>query len=92
MKARSSQLRMARTALELTKAKVAASARASYMELEQARARSEHARGAGAATIRDAKYATADADVRSAQTQLEVLRLDYQHREAYARLKALMGQ
>ena len=36
MKARSSQLRMARTALELTKAKVAASARASYMELEQA--------------------------------------------------------
>ena len=92
MKARSSQLRMARTALELTKAKVAASARASYMELEQARARSEHARGAGAASIRDAKYATADADVRSAQTQLEVLRLDYQHRQAYARLKALMGQ
>ena len=92
MKARSSQLRMARTALELTKAKVAASARTSYMELEQARARSEHARGTGAAAIRDAKYATADADVRSAQTQLEVLRLDYQHRQAYARLKALMGQ
>jgi len=92
MSARSTQLRMARTALELTKAKVAASARASYMELEQARARSEHARGAGAATIRDAKYATADADVRSAQTQLEVLRLDYQHRQAYARLKAMMGQ
>lgn len=92
MKARSSQLRMARTALELTKAKVAASARAGYMELEQARARSEHARGAGPAAIRDAKYATDDADVRSAQTQLELLRLDYQHRQAYARLKAMMGQ
>ena len=92
MKARSTQLRMARTALELTKAKVAASARASYMELEQARARSEHARAAGTATIRDAKYATDDADVRSAQTQLEELRLDYQHRQVYARLTALMGQ
>jgi outer membrane protein TolC len=92
MKARSNQLRMARTALELTKAKVAASARASYMELEQARARSEHARGTGAAAIRDAKYATDGADVRSAQTQLEELRLDYEHRQAYARLKALMGQ
>jgi outer membrane protein TolC len=92
MKARSTQLRMARTALELTKAKVAASARASYMELEQARARSERARGAGAATIRDATYATDDADVRSAQKQLEVLRLDYQHRQAYAQLKAMMGQ
>ena len=92
MKARSNQLRMARTALELTKAKVAASARASYMELEQARARSEHARGTGAAAIRDAKYATDGADVRSAQTQLEELRLDYEHRQAYASLKALMGQ
>ena len=87
MKARSTQLQMARTALELTKAKVAASARASYTELEQARARSERARSAGAATIRDVKYANDDGDVRSAQTQLEVLRLDYEHRQAYARLK-----
>ncbi|MGH9255097.1 MAG: TolC family protein [Vicinamibacterales bacterium] len=95
MRARSAQLQVARTALELTKAKVAATARASYLELERARAMSDSARGAGRVTsILDVKYRTDDVDAGAGQTQvsLELLRLDLRHREAYTRLKAIMGQ
>lgn len=80
VKARSAQLQMARTALELTRAKVAAAVKTTYLELERSRALKEIARNG--------------LDVRTAQTQvsLEMLRRDYQHRQAYAKLKEMMGQ
>jgi outer membrane protein TolC len=94
VKARSAQLQMARTALELTRAKVAAAVKTTYMELEQSRSLKEVARGGATETkILDASH-TNGHDVRAAQMQTspEMLRLDYQHRQAYVRLKALMGQ
>ncbi len=95
IKARDAQVQMARTALELTKAKVGAAVKTTYLELEQARAMSEMARGAGTATgIFNAKYDAVGFEIQAAQTliSLEMLRLDYRHREAYGKLKALMGQ
>jgi outer membrane protein TolC len=93
VKARSAQLQMARTALELTRAKVAAAVKTTYLELERSRALKEVARGATGTTILDATH-TGGVDVRAARAQMspEMLRLEYQHRQAYARLKALMGQ
>jgi outer membrane protein TolC len=97
VKARSAQLQMARTALELTRAKVAGAVKTAYLELEQSRALKAAARGrATGTTILDASHTDhADGlDVRAVKTQmsLELLRLEYQHRQAYARLQALMGQ
>jgi outer membrane protein TolC len=94
VKARSAQLQMARTALELTKAKVAGAVKTTYFELEHSRALKELARIEATGTgIVDAAY-TGNFDVRTAQTHmsLEMLRREYQHREAYAKLKAMMGQ
>jgi outer membrane protein TolC len=94
VKARNAQLQMARTALELTRAKVAAAVKTTYLELEQSRALKEVARGGATGTkLLDATH-TGGLEVRAAQTQMsvEMLRLDYQHRQAYARLKAMMGQ
>ena len=94
VKARGAQLQMARTALELTKAKVAGAIKTTYFELERSRALKELARiEATGAGIVDATY-TDDLGVRTAhikQSQ-QMLRLEYQHREACAKLKAMMGQ
>jgi outer membrane protein TolC len=94
VKARSAQLQMARTALELTKAKVAGAVKTTYLELEQFRALKDIARaGATGTEIVDATY-TDNLEIRTAQIKQsqDVLRLEYQHREAYRRLKAMMGQ
>jgi outer membrane protein TolC len=94
VKARSAQLQMARTALELTRAKVAAAVKTTYLELERSRALKELARiGATGTEIVDATH-TDNFDVRTAQMERsqEMLRLDYQHRQAYAQLRAMMGQ
>jgi len=92
---RTAQKRMAETALELTKAKVAAAAKASYEELERARALSDLAyQTETVARALQAKSNTDDLDVREAQAKmsLEILRLDLHHRQAYAALKATMGE
>jgi outer membrane protein TolC len=84
VKARSAQLQMARTALELTKAKVAGAIKTTFFELERSRALKELARieatGTGSVDVPH----TGNLDVRTVQTQvsLEMLRLEYQHREA----------
>jgi outer membrane protein TolC len=94
VKARSAQLQMARTAFELTRAKVAAAVKTTYLELERSRALKELARvGTTGTEIADVTH-TDKLDVRTAQMQRsqEMLRLEYQHRQAYARLKAMMGQ
>jgi outer membrane protein TolC len=95
MRARGAQLRMARTALELTKAKVLAAVKTSYLELEQSRTAKATARGAAAAAgVVDAKSRADDFDLRAVEvrTAIEALRLDHGHRQAYARLQAVMGQ
>jgi hypothetical protein len=83
---------MARTALELTK--VAGTVKTTYLELEHSRDLKELARaGATAPEITGATY-TDNLDVRATQIKQlqQMLRLEYQHREAYAKLKATMGQ
>jgi outer membrane protein TolC len=92
---RDAQLQMAETALELTKAKVAASVKSSYIELERSRELSQIARRLESATnTLNVKYTGNDPDIGAAQARIsiEMLELDYQHRQAYAKLKAIMGE
>jgi outer membrane protein TolC len=91
---RIAQVKMAETALELTKAKVTALAKASYTDLERSRALSQAVRLTEAATTSlTAKYNIDDGDMRVAQTRisLETLQLDAQHRQEYSRLKTIIG-
>ena len=95
VKERRAQLEMARTALELTREKVAAAVRTSYLKLEGSRRASELARhSTSGVRLLDAASPADELDVRVAEIRrsLEALRLDMQHREAYAALKAIMGQ
>jgi outer membrane protein TolC len=95
VKERRAQLDMARTALELTRQKVTAAVRTSYLKLEESRRASERARGAtGEVKLLDAASPADDLDIRMTEIlrSLEMIRLDMQHREAYAALRALMGQ
>ena len=95
VKERRAQLEMAHTAVELTRQKVAAAVRTSYLKLEESRRANELARhSTGSVTLLDAASPADNLDIRVAEIQrsLEALRLDMQHREAYAALKAIMGQ
>ncbi len=95
IKERNAQVQMAQTALALTKAKVAASVKSSYMDLERSRDLGGIARRLESATnTLDVKYKGNDPDIGAAQARIsiEMLQLDYQHRQAYAKLKAIMGE
>jgi outer membrane protein TolC len=95
IKERSTQLEMAQTALQLTKAKAAAAVKSSYFELEGTRQLSEMAqRMESAAHTMNAKYSPDDLDIEASQAKLELeaLLADLEHRKAYAKLKAQMGQ
>jgi len=94
IKERSAQLQMAQTALELTKAKVSAAVKTSYLELERSRTLSELARHTNdGARIRDVRddYGL---DIRAIDERraLEQLELDWRHRQAYEDLKASIGR
>lgn len=95
IKERNAQVQMAQTALALTKAKVAASVKSSYLDLERSRDLSAIARRLESATnTLDVKYKGNDPDIGAAQAKIsiEMLQLDYQHRQAYAKLEAIMGE
>ena len=94
VKERTAQLEMAETALPLTKAKVSASVRDSYFELERSRQLVQLARRLGATgQTPSVKLDPNDPDVSSARakTDAELFRAEFDHRQAYAKLKALMG-
>jgi len=94
VKERSAQAEMADLAVQLTKAKVAAGVKNSYFEMERSRKLSELAhRMVSGAQVVDASYRSDDPDAKAAWAQMEAdeFRAELEYRQAYAKLKALMG-
>jgi outer membrane protein TolC len=95
VKEASAQLGMAEIAVQLTKAKVAANVKASYSELERSRQVSQLAQKMGSSVTRlmNVSSASESLEVVAARANVEVdmFEADLAHRQAYARLKALMG-
>jgi outer membrane protein TolC len=94
VKERSTQLEMARTALDLTRGKVAAAVKTSYLELERSRTlfqlASARATGADIHVVRfGALEVRSDDD--DDQIALEQIKLDWRHRQAYVDLKGAIG-
>jgi outer membrane protein TolC len=80
--------------VELTKAKVAAGVKSSYLELDRSRQLFQLARRmVTSAHIVDASYKSDDPEVQSARAKMEadMFRAELQYRQAYAQLKGLMG-
>lgn len=80
--------------VELTKAKVAAAVKSSYFELQRSRQFTQLARRMASATgIVEASYQPDNPEVESARAKVEaeVFRAELEYRQAYARLKSLMG-
>jgi outer membrane protein TolC len=78
----------------LTKAKVSAEVKSSYFELERSRKLSQLARRmVSAAQVVDASAQSDNSDVESAQAKMEadMFRAELEYRQAYSRLKSLMG-
>jgi outer membrane protein TolC len=88
------QAEMADMAVQLTKAKVAAGVKSSYFELDRSRQLYQLARRmVSAAQVVDANYRPDNPETASAQAKMEadMFRAEYEYREAYAKLKALVG-
>jgi outer membrane protein TolC len=88
------QAEMADLGVQLTKAKVAAGVKSSYFELDRSRQLYQLARRmVSAAQVVDASYKSDNPEVESAQAKMEadMFRADLEYRQAYAKLKALMG-
>jgi len=88
------QAEMADLAVELTKAKVAAGVKSSYLELDRSRQLYQLAcRMVSGAQIVDASYRSDDPGLKAASAQMEadMFRAERDYRLAYAKVKALMG-
>jgi outer membrane protein len=89
------QLGMAEIALQLTKAKIAADVKKSYFELERLRRLSQVTQKMGSSVARLMSVSSApesmEAKAARAEVEVEMLEADLAHRQAFARLKALMG-
>ena len=88
------QSEMADLGVQLTKAKVAAGVKSSYMELDRSRQLYQLARRMVSATqMVEASYKPDDPEVESARAKMEaeMFRAELEYRQAYAKLKALMG-
>jgi outer membrane efflux protein len=86
------QAEMADLAVRLTKAKVAAGAKSSYLELDRSRQLYQLARRmVSAGRVVDASYHSNDPEVESAQARMEadMFRAELEYRQAYAKVKAL---
>jgi outer membrane protein TolC len=88
------QLEMAELALQMTKAKAAASARNSYSELERARqlSRVTQKMGASVTLLMNVSATSESEKVKAAriEVELEMIEADLAHRQAFARLQALV--
>jgi outer membrane protein len=95
VKEASAQLGMAEITVELTKAKIAANVKKTYFELERTRQLSQLAQQMGSSVIRlmNLSLTPGSLEVKAARAKVEteMLEADLAHRQAYARLKALMG-
>jgi len=94
VKEASAQAEAADLAVQLTKAKVAQGVKSSYLELERSRKLSQLARRMVSATqVIEASYKSDDTEVESARAKMEadMFRAELEYRQAYAKLKALMG-
>jgi Outer membrane efflux protein len=80
--------------VSLTKAKVAAAVKSSYYELERSRQFTQLARRMASATrVVEASYQSDNPEVESARARVEadMFRAELEYRQAYDRLKSLMG-
>ena len=88
------QAEMADLGVQLTKAKVAAAVKSAYFDLERSRQLSQLARRMVSSTqLVEASYNPNDPEVESARATIEadMFRTELEYRQAYAKLKALMG-
>ena len=88
------QSEMADMGVQLTKAKVAAAVKSAYFELDRSRQLCQLARRMVSATrVVEASYNPDDSEVESARASMEadMFRTELEHRQAYAKLKTLMG-
>jgi outer membrane protein TolC len=89
------QLGMAETALQLTKAKLAADVKKSYFDLERSRQLSQVTQKicSSAALLMKVSSTSDSLEVRVARADMEVeiIEADFAHRQAFRRLQALMG-
>jgi outer membrane protein TolC len=95
IKERTAQVSMAETALELTKAKVAAAVKSSYFEMDRSRQLSALARRiSDAIPVERVGYAKDDSElaVSRAKVEIEMLQADLDYRQAVEQLKTLMGE
>jgi outer membrane protein TolC len=96
IKGANAQAEMAGIALQLTKAKVAASVKSSHFELERSRQLSELTRRLNSAIqLQKASYEDNNAEVtaaKKAKVEAEMFQADLAYREALAKLKTLMGE
>ena len=95
IKERNAQVSMAETALELTKAKVAAAVKSSYFEMDRSRQLSELARRlSDSIPVERVSYAKDDSElaVSRAKVEIEMLQADLDYRQAVEQLKTLMGE
>lgn len=95
IKGANAQVEMAEIALQLTKAKVAASVKSSHFEVERSRQLSGLTRRlASAIELQKASYEENGAEIaaaRKAKIEAEMFRADLGYRQALSTLKALMG-
>jgi outer membrane protein TolC len=95
IKERTATLGQAEAALELTKAKVAAAVKAAYFDMDRSRQLSELAhRISQEVSVKPVSYTEADPEKARSQAKvdIEVLQADLEYRQAFARLKSLMGE
>jgi outer membrane protein TolC len=94
VKERSAQVEMAELGVQLNKAKAMAAVKTSYFELERSRELAQLARGmVSAPQVVDASNLSDDEGVDPARAHMEaeLLRAELDYRQAYSRLKNLMG-
>jgi outer membrane protein TolC len=96
VKEASAQLGMAELGVQLTKAKVAESIKKTYFELERTRQFSQLAQQMGSSVIHlvtvSATPASSELNIARAKAETEMFEADLAHRQAYARLQALLGE
>lgn len=89
------QLGMAEIGLQLTKAKVAANVKTSYVDLQRSRQLSQLAQKMGSSVVGIINVSSAPENIEMqatrAKLETEMLEADLAHRQAFARLKDLMG-
>ena len=94
LKQRKAQVEMAELGVTLTKAKVAAGVKTSYLEMERSRELSELShRMISASQLVNASYQANGSDAKEARARMEaeMFRAEQTYREAYGRLLEMMG-